>query len=240
MRVYGSLALKAHYFSLRKHLVILIFFLIFSFAGLCEESNKTCKHDLYREQAIHNDLIQENFIDSYQNNTYKMTMGLRYMTEMCDSGSNFTFFIDGDYALNITNLLKYLYNLKSHKNFYGGQMWFGPPFRQRFHKHYRSLDQYPFEYYPPFIAAGAMLLSEDVAKRFFILSHYTEYFPFDDVYFGFIAKKLDVTAVQMSDLLPSTLNIPERHARRNLELIGSHRFGKLDEVRFIYEMAPLL
>ena len=169
-----------------------------------------------------------------------MTMGLRYMTEMCDSGSNFTFFIDGDYALNIVNLLTYLHNLRSHENFYGGKMWFTRPLRQKFDKHYRSLEQYPYAYYPPFIAAGAMLLSEDVVKRFYILSHYTKYFPFDDVFFGFIAKKLDVTAVQMSDLLPSYFNIPQKDDIRNLHLIGSHRFGHLDEVEFIYNKLPYL
>lgn len=184
-------------------------------------------------------MIQEDFIDSYTNNTYKLTMGLRYLTQYRNNQFEFAFFIDGDYALNINNLLQYL-RQANRTSFYGGQMWFAAPFRDPSHKHYRSLQQYPYALYPPFIAAGAMLLSSDVVEKFFILSHYTTYFPFDDVFYGFIAKKLNITPVQMDKILPSTDGIPKKYHTKNHKIIGSHRFGKLKEVEYIHRQYKAL
>lgn len=201
--------------------------------GKCRPNDTACDEIVREEKQKHDDLIQEDFIDSYTNNTYKFTMGLRYLTTYCKYKYTFALFIDGDYSLNINNLLMYL-DTANRTCFYGGQMWFAAPFRDPTHKHYRSLQQYPYALYPPFIAAGAMLLSVDVAEQFFILSHYTAYFPFDDVFYGFIAKKLDITPVQMDKILPSTDGIPKKKHPRNHKIIGSHRFGKLEEVEYIY------
>lgn len=203
-------------------------------AGNCRDNDTDCEATVQTEKLKFDDLIQEDFIDSYTNNTYKLTMGLRYLKTYCDGKYDFAFFIDGDYALNINNLLSYL-NTANRTSFYGGQMWFASPFRDPSHKHYRSLKQYPFALYPPFIAAGAMLVSVDVAEQFFILSHYTAYFPFDDVFYGFIAKKLNIIPVQMDKILPSTDGIPKKSHTKNHKIIGSHRFGKLDEVEYIYK-----
>lgn len=53
---------------------------------------------------------------------------------------------------------------------------------------------------------------------------------------GLVAKKLGIKVEDASELLPS-MNIPRvKDAAAHKRIIGSHRFGKLDEVEKIYRV----
>lgn len=194
-----------------------------------------CRTELEKERATYGDLLQGDFIDAYTNNTHKLNTALRYVTEHCINNTDYVLLIDGDYSLNIRNLELFLTKLGSATDVYGGDVWSqSRPFRLPLHKHYVSLQEYPYTYYPDYVTAGAILLSQDVAKKFYITSLYTKYYPFDDVYYGFIALKLGITPISLSKLLPSHYSIPKASDPANKNLIGSHRFGNIQEVEYIY------
>jgi len=63
------------------------------------------------------------------------------------------------------------------------------PIRQWFSKWYISLEEYPFSQWPPFVPAGAYLVSRVSLQRILYTSYYTKLFRFDDVYIGLVTKK---------------------------------------------------
>lgn len=165
-------------------------------------------------------------------------MALKYIVRHCSGsiGSKYVLLIDSDYALNVYNLLQYLNVTDKQNGLYGGKVWSGAvPERLQSHKHYRSLTDYKYGVYPPFVAAGAVLLTQDVARSFYILSAYTKYFPFDDVFYGILAYKLGIKPWAMNEVLPSSADIPDKDSLLHHILIGSHRFGDYNEVKYIYD-----
>lgn len=207
--------------------------------GLCDDVDvNNCSESIENEVLMYNDILQGDFIDSYKNNTLKTTMALKYVTQHCSgsTGSKYVLLIDSDYSLNVHNLLKYVTVMNRDTGVYGGKVWTNAaPVRWPRDKHYRSLKDYRFQVFPPFVAAGAVLLTQDVAQSFYILSAYTKYIPFDDVFYGIIAYKLGIHPIAMDAVLPSSVDIPEKDSKLHHILIGSHRFGKYDEVKYIYD-----
>ena len=59
--------------------------------------------------AVHGDLVQENFVDSYRNLTLKTLMAIRWASTYC-SNANFVLKIDDDVLVNPSPLLEYLDN----------------------------------------------------------------------------------------------------------------------------------
>ena len=62
---------------------------------------------LKAENENYNDIVQQNFYDTYYNNTLKAIMGLQWIDRYC-SDAGYYLFIDDDYYLNPKMLLKYL------------------------------------------------------------------------------------------------------------------------------------
>jgi len=82
-------------------------------------------------------------------------------------------------------LLEYIEELNYPKDLYAGRVWpNSPPFRDPENQHYMSYKFYPFQFLPPFIAAGASLLSTNLLQNMSIIAHYTKYVPYDDVFYG--------------------------------------------------------
>ena len=164
-------------------------------------------------------------------------MGLKYVTDQCltNNKTSYLLVIDGDYALNVYNLEAYIRYINKPTGLYCGQTWWNSqPYRIPFHKHYLTISDYPYSAFPPYVTGGAMLLSADVVEKFYITSQYTKYFPFDDVFYGMLAKKLGIVPTDMGDLLPSYHNVPQPTDSKNVMTVGSHRFGDLYDVEHIY------
>ena len=75
---------------------------------------------------------------------------------------------------------------------YAGYVYFPSPLRHKSSKWYMSLEEYPYNKYPPYVTAGAYVLSNVAVKKFFYASYFVKKFRFDDVYLGIIAKKLNI------------------------------------------------
>ncbi|VDM61916.1 unnamed protein product [Angiostrongylus costaricensis] len=75
---------------------------------------------------------------------------------------------------------------------YEGWMFNTTPFRFGFHKHAVSLAMYPFDRYPPYITAGAVLLSRNSFVQFYHAMQIVKIYPYDDVYAGILAYLLKI------------------------------------------------
>ena len=88
------------------------------------------KHNKQVAEEYNNftDIVSEDFVDSYMNNTYKAIMGFKWAVKYC-SKSKFFLFVDDDYFVNVKNVIKFLRNTHNNNLFTGYVVWRGGPER---------------------------------------------------------------------------------------------------------------
>lgn len=84
------------------------------------------------------------------------------------------------------------FDLPEDVELYAGFVFFPKPHRHTFSKWYISLEEYPYHKFPPYVSAGAYILSNVALKKFYYASYFIKKFRFDDVYLGIVAKKLNI------------------------------------------------
>ncbi|XP_067939131.1 beta-1,3-galactosyltransferase brn-like [Watersipora subatra] len=202
--------------------------------GQC--NNTKCQSALDEELSEHKDIVQANFIDHYYNNTIKFRVGLRYMAYHCNT-SRYLFLIDGDYSLNVDRLVQYLKDSNYPRDLFAGKLWpASRPIRDITDPHYLSFEFYPYRWLPPFIAAGANLISVELIEPMDIIAKFTKFVEFDDVFYAMVAKKLGIKLKDESKLIPSWYIPKLKDKESHQKIIGSHRFGNLAEVELIHKM----
>lgn len=146
------------------------------------------------EVRQYNDIVQENFLDAYMNNTLKTVMSYNWATKYCWE-ADMLFFLDDDYHVQPHGLIKYIRQI-SNKNktgvYLGTTAVLAQPERNIKSKWRTSFHEYPYDYFPTYIGGGAYLLSKDVARKFKVAFPYVMYLGIDDVYLGIVAKKLSI------------------------------------------------
>lgn len=154
--------------------------------------NESLKNEIKLESSKYGDLIQENFEDGYLNNTLKMIMGFNWAVKYCKN-ARYIFFVDDDYFVNVGNLASYLSKLKltEEQKYIGGYLLpRSVPYRDNMTKWYITLEDYPFDRWPPYLAGGAFVTSMYVARKFQLAFPFVKYMGIDDCYLGIVAKKL--------------------------------------------------
>ena len=158
-------------------------------------------HLVKSESQTYHDIIQENFVDSYINNTYKTIMAFNWATKYCSGystgvgsrGADFIVFIDDDFYVLYNELAHYLQTLPS-KNVLAGALVVDPiPYRDKFYKWYVSRSDYAPNYYPDYLSGGIFVVSRDVLEKFHHTFPYVKYIVVDDAYLGIVAHKLSIT-----------------------------------------------
>lgn len=181
--------------------------------GNCEgsstpESADECENLIANESRRHGDIVQADFTDTYFNNTIKTMMAMKWIVQNCPKTAAILF-VDDDFYVSPKNLLKFIRrpyydpdDLESRNSIPSkfipkdGRLYAGfvfgnsSPMRHKLSKWYISLEDYPYEKYPPYVTAGAFVLSSRTVKEMYYASLYTKHFKFDDIYVGILAKKL--------------------------------------------------
>ncbi|VEL28420.1 unnamed protein product, partial [Protopolystoma xenopodis] len=162
--------------------------------------------EIRSESIEYGDLVQQDFIDHYHNNTYKMMLGFDWAVEFCP-GARWFMFADDDYFVNPVNTMTLLETI-SHglrARFIGGWVWrrstaIRNSRKQQSSKWSVGWDEYPHALYPPYISAGTFLLSPNLAADIQIAFGYTQYLRFDDVFLGIILHKLLISPAHLNDV----------------------------------------
>ncbi|XP_060083300.1 lactosylceramide 1,3-N-acetyl-beta-D-glucosaminyltransferase-like [Ylistrum balloti] len=148
------------------------------------------------ESRKYHDIIQENFIDNYMNNTFKTIMAYNWATKYCRR-AHVILFLDDDYLVNMTVMAAHIraaYKNQSSGLYTGTLAKHAPPYRNKNERWYLSYQQYPYDEFPPYVGGGAYVVSYDVAKKFKFAFPYVQYMGIDDVYLGIVARKLGISA----------------------------------------------
>ncbi|XP_061169107.1 beta-1,3-galactosyltransferase 5-like [Saccostrea echinata] len=144
------------------------------------------------ESDSYTDIVQEDFIDSYKNNTLKTTMAFNWAAEFCPN-ADFILYVDDDVFVNLENVKKYIERKERRRGLLAGQLLrFSTPYRDEDSKWFVSWKEYPFDKYPPYLGGFFILTSQDVTSYFSIAIPYIKAIPIDDAYLGIVAAKLNI------------------------------------------------
>ena len=156
-----------------------------------QTTDPTANQLLRNEDGTHHDFIQEDFIDSYHNMTYKNIMGLKWVTLFCPQAS-YVLSIDSDMTLNIVHLVRRLIR-KPRVNFAEGHLRRDPlPHRHKSSKWYTPLEMYPEPTYAPFLNGACYVMSGDVGMAIYRESIHVRFLQWDDVFIGLVMKKIGI------------------------------------------------
>lgn len=204
------------------------------------------------ELNFHRDILWGNFSDTYFNNTMKTMMGFKWAFEFCSKSTDYFMFVDDDYYVSPKNVLQFAKNPYIYPGrdktvqkysfidmnpdkfeLYAGYVFQSSPFRNYFSKWHVSLEEYPFNKWPPYVTAGAYVLSKLSLIRMYYASLFMDHFRFDDIYIGILAYKLQIEPIHNENFhfhkLPYTRESYQ-------QLIASHGYSNPNELWSIWEM----
>ncbi|XP_014238811.1 beta-1,3-galactosyltransferase brn [Trichogramma pretiosum] len=110
---------------------------------------------------------------------------------------------------------------------FAGFVFLSSPHRHKFSKWYVSLEEYPYDLWPPYVTAGSYILSKEALMDMYYGSMYTKHFRFDDIYLGLIAKKLDIEPFHCDEFH----FYKKKYLKNNYEfVISSHGYSDPNEL----------
>ena len=148
---------------------------------------------VHNESRIYNDILQLDFIDSYQNLTVKTVLAFRWVVEECPQARFVVRNMD-DTLLDVFKLDEELVNLNN-LDIYLGCL---APGNTIYHDgKWAFKSEVPFvnnpKTYAPYIFGHSMVLSADVIEKFYYLSCAVPLVWPDDCYLGYLALLVNTT-----------------------------------------------
>ncbi|KAI5651688.1 galactosyltransferase domain-containing protein [Phthorimaea operculella] len=214
---------------------------ILFFLGIDDKSPKSKTQFLIEEEMLkYKDIIQMNFHDSYFNNTIKTMMSFRWVFEHC-STADFYLFTDDDMYISVANLLEYVHEqtdsrsnsvvetneTERDKRLFAGYLFESTPQRFKTSKWRVSLDEYAWDRWPPYVTAGAYIVSNLSMKELYIGSFYVKHFRFDDIYLAIVAKKVGIKPIHC----PGIYFYKKKYSKEGYrDVIASHGYSDHDEL----------
>lgn len=100
--------------------------------------------------------------------------------------------VQNELVSNRTKRQIFDYELPEDVRLFAGFVFVSSPHRHKSSKWYVSLGEYPYHLWPPYITAGAYIMSKETLLDMYYTSLYTKHFKFDDIFLGLVAKKADI------------------------------------------------
>ena len=189
------------------------------------------------ESERYGDIVQEDFVDSYRNLTYKAIAGLKWAATYC-SRASYILKTDDDILVNLPRVVKYINEVVEPQ--YGTRrlilcnQWLRMKIiREKKSKWYIPEQDFPGDYFPPYCSGSAFLLSGDMARLMYEASLMTKFFWVDDYYItGALIKELDVKHRRLNQAYSLNPNVAEGkfHNDTRRELFFFH----LHKLRILY------
>ncbi|VDI76786.1 beta-1,3-galactosyltransferase 2 [Mytilus galloprovincialis] len=158
------------------------------------------KEFIQMESDTYKDIIQQNFLDDYHNNTLKTIMGFTWVATHC-SGSKYIFFVDDDYIVNTKYIWNHLHTLSiaGKRDVFLGYVWKNAkPHRNANSKWFISNDDFKDNVLPPYAGGGSLVLTVDTINKLLSQFKFMKPMFIDDVYLGIACKKLKISLIHES------------------------------------------
>lgn len=145
---------------------------------------------LREEDELHGDLIQQDFLDTYNNLTLKTLMGLEWVSRFCPNAS-YVVKADHDVFLNLQFLQRLLRPVRT--DLATGYVYRRTgPLRNRAYKWFVPREVYPNDTYPPYCGGPAYVLSGPLALRVFAVAQVLPVINMEDAFVGICLHALGV------------------------------------------------
>ncbi|KAG8581369.1 hypothetical protein GDO81_007651 [Engystomops pustulosus] len=191
---------------------------------------------LESENAAYNDLVQQDFLDTFHNLTLKFLLQFGWVNAYC-SNAKFIMTADDDVFVHTPNLVSYLKGLDQIgvQDFWAGRVHRGsPPVRNKNSKYYVPYDMYQWSSYPDYTAGAAYVVSQDVAAKVYQASQTLNTSLYiDDVFMGICANKMGV--VPQHHLFFSGEGKAPYHQCIYSRMMTSH--GHLEDLHYLWKQA---
>lgn len=156
-------------------------------------------HGLIKESKEFNDLLQEDFIDSYNNLTKKTVMGLKWAVKNCQN-AKYTLKVDQDVFVHIPRIVRILLSGK-YRTSIGGLINRRMP-AQREGDWSISPSMFPFPFYPHYAAGCAYVIPSALIAKLVRNFEYMPYVHFEDVFItGILAKVSYIGHVDLNGIV---------------------------------------
>ncbi|XP_075058301.1 lactosylceramide 1,3-N-acetyl-beta-D-glucosaminyltransferase [Mixophyes fleayi] len=199
------------------------------------------KRQMFQEQLeienkMYNDLVQQDFLDTFHNLTLKFLLQFGWVNTYCPN-AKFIMTADDDIFVHTPNLVSYLKSLDliDVQDFWIGRVHRGsPPIRKKDSKYYVSREMYQWSSYPDYTAGAAYVVSQDVAAKVYEASQTLNTSLYiDDVFMGICANKMGV--VPRHHLFFSGEGKAPYHQCIYNRMMTSH--GHLDDLHYLWKQA---
>uniref|UniRef100_A0A1B6LV84 Hexosyltransferase n=1 Tax=Graphocephala atropunctata TaxID=36148 RepID=A0A1B6LV84_9HEMI len=180
---------------------------------------------ILEEEEMYGDIIQGNFIDSYDNLTLKTVSILEWIDNYCPR-AKFVLKTDDDMFINIPKLLEFMHSHENAQRTIFGRLakkW--KPIRNSRSKYYVSVDQFSPPIFPDFTTGPAYLLTSDIIHELYDHALDVTYLKLEDVYTtGIIAQSLNIKRVHINEFLNKRIpfNVCNIKKGISIHMIKSH------------------
>ncbi|XP_017573325.1 lactosylceramide 1,3-N-acetyl-beta-D-glucosaminyltransferase A [Pygocentrus nattereri] len=161
-----------------------------------QHKRSALQKDLYAEDEVHGDLVQQEFSDTFHNLTVKLLLQFRWAHAKC-SHARFLMSADDDVFIHMPNLVHYLQSLSQQ---HVQELWVGhvhrgaPPIRRKDSKYYVPVQMYQWASYPDYTAGAGYVVSGDVAAKIYQATlSLNASIHIDDVFMGMCAITVGVS-----------------------------------------------
>lgn len=184
---------------------------------------------LEEESALHHDIVQQDFLDTYNNLTLKTLMGLEWVTRHCPNAS-YVVKADSDVFLNLGYLVRQLLQ-PPRQDYMTGYIYRGTgPLRSRAYKWYVPREVYPNNTYPPYCGGPGYVLSGDLARKVYGVAQTLRVINMEDAFVGICLYELGVN-VTNSPWGLFNVGWLEYETCRFSRLVLVHHYGPADLLR---------
>ncbi|XP_061622263.1 beta-1,3-galactosyltransferase 1-like [Phyllopteryx taeniolatus] len=168
--------------------VVNVFFLMGLHTG---EPVEELEEHLQQESKEHEDLIQSNFLDCYNNLTIKTMVILEWLNSYC-STATYAMKIDSDTYLSVRNLITMLSTAPKTNYMTGLVAREAAVLRDPTSKWYLPVNIYPKPLYPRYALGLGYVLSMDLPKRLVEATRHVKAIYIEDVYLGLCMEYLGI------------------------------------------------
>ncbi|XP_007535693.1 beta-1,3-galactosyltransferase 5-like [Erinaceus europaeus] len=155
--------------------------------------NKNLSGEVSQESRQHRDIIQKDFVDTYNNLTLKTLMGMEWVHRFCPQAA-FVMKTDTDTFVNVYYLTDLLLQKNRTARFFTGFLKMKEfPIRNKNSKWFVSTEEYPRDKYPPFCSGSGYVFSSDIAGLVYNVSRSVAFLKLEDVFVGLCLERLNIT-----------------------------------------------
>lgn len=156
-----------------------------------EDGTETLKEQVLQESQTHHDILQGDFLDSYNNLTIKTMLMFEWLSSHCPNTA-YAMKVDSDMFLNVHNLVNMLLKAPQHLYMTGLVVRGAAVLRDHTSKWFLPVSAFPERIYPPYALGLGYVFSMDLPKKILEASAHVKAVYIEDVYVGLCMRHLGI------------------------------------------------